>query len=85
MLATDVSTTCAESQLNFQLNKIDQLALKMASAQFVETSFANNGPPQDSSSRMIIFNQGIYCLGTGCSKQSNSRARNCARYSLQVL
>ena len=35
--------------LNFLLTKIDHLTLKMASAQVVETSVANNSPSQDSS------------------------------------
>ena len=34
------------------------LTLKMASAQVVETSVANNSPSQDSITQMIFFNQG---------------------------
>ena len=46
---TDVSTTCAEAI--FRVKKMasaQDLTLKMASAQVVETSVTNNGPSQDS-------------------------------------
>ena len=50
---TDVLTSCVEAifkvnVFNFQLTKIDHLTLKMASAQDVKTSVANNSPSQDS-------------------------------------
>ena len=56
MLATDVSTTCAEAILT----------LKMASAQVVDTSVSNNSPFQDFShpDDHFLFNQGIMILLT---------------------
>ena len=48
MLATDVSTTCAEAIFR----------VKMASALVVETSVANNSPSQDSSHTDDLFQCG---------------------------
>ena len=50
--------------LNFRLTKIDHLTLKMASAQVVETSVADNSPSQDSSHPDGHFNQGVLLLGS---------------------
>ena len=47
-LSTDQSNRSAGC-LNFQLTKNEHLTLKMASAQVVETSVANNSPSEDSS------------------------------------
>ena len=46
---TDVSTTCAEAILRVKkMASAQDLTLKMASAQVVETSVTNNSPSQDS-------------------------------------
>ena len=63
---TDVSTTCAEAI--FRVKKMasaQDLTLKMASAQVVETSVTNNSPSQDSDdTQMIFFNQGMLLLSS---------------------
>ena len=53
MFATDVSTTCAEAIFRSE----SDLTLKMASAQVVETSVANNSPSQGSNHPDDIFIQ----------------------------